>query len=182
MAICNLLSACDVPLGNMIGFAADNAGVMMGNQRGLQALLKKDVPRILVTGCTCHSLHLCVSAACMKHPSTIEDLARDVYNYLGSSPKRLLEYKGDQELADVPVLKLLRPSQTRWLSLEAVVRRMYEQWPALVKFFEAASKDDHVQSAKTILAALKDPVFKMYFAFLKYILPLVTNAKCTFPI
>ncbi|KAF0289875.1 hypothetical protein FJT64_011879 [Amphibalanus amphitrite] len=54
---------------------------------------------------------------------------------------------------------------------------MFEQWPALVKYFEAASKDDHVQSSKTILAALKDPVFKMYFAFLKYILPLVTKAN-----
>ena len=176
-AICDLLSACNVPLKNMIGFAADNASVMMGNQRGLQALLKKEVPHILVTGCICHSLHLCASAACTKLPSAIEDLARNVYNYLGSSPKRLLEYQAVQELADVPVHKLLRPSQTRWLSLEAVVRRMYEQWPALVKYFEAASKDDHVQSSKTILTALKDPVFKMYFAFLKYILPLVTKAN-----
>lgn len=175
-----VLVKADVPVKNMIGFAADNASVMMGKKKGVQALFKRDNPSMLVTGCVCHSLHLCASAACLKLPSTVEDLARDVYNYIGGSPKRLVNFETVQCLAQVPVHRLLRPSQTRWLSLDAVVHRVYEQWPALVSYFEVAAADDHLQAARTILNALKEPVYKLYFAFLKYVLPLITKANKVF--
>lgn len=52
-----------VPYSNIIGFGADNASVMMGGTKGLQALLKTISPYIFVQRCSCHSLHLCANNA-----------------------------------------------------------------------------------------------------------------------
>ena len=42
----------------MLGFAADNASVMMGSMGGLKAKLLEKVPHLFVIGCICHSLNL----------------------------------------------------------------------------------------------------------------------------
>lgn len=76
-----------IPLKNMIGLAADNASVMMGNLNGVQAKFREVLPNLFVMGCICHSFHLCASAACLKLPRTIEDLVRDIYSYFSYSSK-----------------------------------------------------------------------------------------------
>lgn len=111
-----------IPIPNLIGFAADNAAVMMGKYNGVQAKLREINPNIFVMGCICHSLHLCASAAAEKLPKQIEDFVRDIYNYLNCSSKRIGEFKEFQEYVRLKPHKLLRPSQTRWLSLEVSFR------------------------------------------------------------
>ncbi|CAG9818146.1 unnamed protein product [Phaedon cochleariae] len=63
-AIKNLLTELDIPQKNMLGFAADNANVMMGNKTGIQALFKEEQQNMFILGCVCHSFHLASSAAC----------------------------------------------------------------------------------------------------------------------
>ena len=170
----------NIPFANMIGYAADNAAVMMGNISGLKKKLEDKVPNLFVLGCICHSLHLCSSNACLKLPRSIEDFCRDLYNYIFHSPKRILQFKEMQKFAALEPHRLLHPSQTRWLSLQAVVERILEQWPALVLFFQAVALEDHIQSASTILSALSDPIYKLYFSFLSYILPIVNKINLEF--
>ena len=62
----------DIPLSNIIGFASDNCSTMLGANKGVQALLKKDVPSVFVLGCVCHSLALRCSEACKHLPSWLE--------------------------------------------------------------------------------------------------------------
>lgn len=72
-----------------------------------------------------------------------EKLARDIYNYFRSSSKRQSEFKEFQSFADIH--KMLRPSQTRWLSLSAVVDRIIEQWNVLTLYFNSNGwKTTHV--------------------------------------
>ena len=62
----------------MPGFAADNASVMMGSMGGLKAKLFEKVSHLFVMGCICYFLSLHLSAACQKHPKSIEELCRDI--------------------------------------------------------------------------------------------------------
>ncbi|XP_055622186.1 uncharacterized protein LOC129765783 [Toxorhynchites rutilus septentrionalis] len=107
------------------GFASDGASVMMGNDDSVMRLLKKDCPGLIVVKCTCHSLALCTSHACQKMPPYVEQLLRDIYSYLSHSPKRSSEFKAIQEIVELKPLRMLYPSETRWLSLEAV--RIFSQ-------------------------------------------------------
>lgn len=116
--IIKLLTELDIPLKNMIGFAADNTNVMMGNISGVQAKFRELLPNIFILGCVCHSFHLCASAATKKLPRNLEDFIRNIYNYFAHSSKRCEALQEFQLFLDLKPHKLLHPSQTRWLSLE----------------------------------------------------------------
>lgn len=98
---------------NMIGLASDGANSMMGDHNSLSSRLKTDIPNLFIMKCICHSFNLCASYACITLPRTVEQLARDVYNYFMSGPKRLSELKEFKDFAKVKPHKLLHPSQTR---------------------------------------------------------------------
>lgn len=112
------LAEVGIRIENMIGFAADNASVMMGKISGVQARFRVMLPHIFVLGCVCHSFHLCASAAANKLPKSIEDFARSIYNHFSNSSKRIEELAEYQVFVDLKPHKMLRPSQTRWLSLQ----------------------------------------------------------------
>lgn len=124
----------NIPITDIIGFASDNASVMMGHLNGVKAKFQEKIPNIFVIGCLSNSLHLCASKACSFLPDQVENMARNIYNYFSHSAKRQHELREFQEFVNAEPHKLLRPSQTRWLSLNAVVNRIMEQWNALVLF------------------------------------------------
>lgn len=65
---------------NMVGFGSDGSNVMLGApHNSLASRLKNDVSGLFVMKCICHSFALCASQSCLKLPTFVEDLARDVY-------------------------------------------------------------------------------------------------------
>ncbi|XP_051165674.1 uncharacterized protein LOC127284325 [Leptopilina boulardi] len=127
-------------------------------------------PNLVVFGCGCHSAHLCASAACLKLPKTVEQFARDVYNYFVNSTKRKQELQEFQIFAEEVVHKILKLSTTRWLSFINVVNRILEQWSPLTLYFQSAVLEDDLHSARPILEALHNPAYKLYFKFLSHAL------------
>lgn len=117
----NLLDANEIPYNNVIGFGADNANVMMGQFNSVQKKLSEICPGIIVKGCGCHSLHLVASYAAKKMPNVVEQFVRDIYNYFANSSKRSEELKECQIFAEEKPTKILRPCQTRWLSLKVIM-------------------------------------------------------------
>lgn len=100
---------------------------MMGTNHSVQTLLKADLPDLYVLKCICHSLALCASYACLKLSRTPEDLVRDIHNYFQNSYKRLNSFHTFQIFINAKPHKLPYHSQTRWLSLVSVVKRIFEQ-------------------------------------------------------
>lgn len=170
----------NIPLTNLIGFAADNASTMMGQLNGVQARFQEIVPNIYVLGCSCHSMHLCTSAAAKLLPNSVEQFTRDIYSYFAHSNKRMEELKECQIFLNENPTKMLYPSQTRWLSLLAVVDRILSHWDSLILFFKKASNEDNLPQAKSILNALNNPIFKLYLLFLSYVLTLTNQLNLEF--
>ncbi|XP_043277820.1 zinc finger MYM-type protein 1-like [Venturia canescens] len=178
--ILKCLKEVGIPFANMIGFAADNASTMMGKTNGVQARFRQILPHIFVLGCVCHSCHLCASAAANKLPKSIEDFARSVYNHFSNSSKRTGELAEYQTFVDLKPQKMLRPSQTRWLSLQAAVDRILHHWDALTLYFTNAVFEDNLHSTESILNCLKTPVYKLYLTFLSYTLESVNKLNLEF--
>lgn len=169
-----------VPIENMIGFGADNCSTMIGVNNSVASRLKEVAPGIIIQGCVCHSLHLCASEACKMLPRKPEDLARQIYACFKNSSKRQAQLQEYQEFCNVEPHKILKPSQTRWLSLLQVVQRILEQWDALKLFFTFHQSDarcsnltvaDKTTSLDLIVDAMNDPQVKIYFLFLDWCLP-----------
>ena len=165
---------------NLIGFAADGAAVMHGRNHSVAVLLKKDCPNLFCMKCICHSFALCTSYACKELPASVETMARDVYNYIQNSPKRIEEFTCIEKLLEIKPKKILHPSQTRWLSLEAVVKRLIELYDPLKIYFVFAVNADKLESATTILNYLEDPLNLLYLKFLSSILPIINNLNRLF--
>ena len=175
MCLVSLFEKQKIPFENIIGYASDTTNVMFGQYHSVVSMLKDRIPNLFVMKCLCHTSHLCASYACQKLPKAIEDLIRDIYSHFSHSAKRLAEYKEFQHFTNTEPHRLLRPAQTRWLSLEQCVLRVIEQWAALEAYFENSAENDRLVSSQNILSALKNPIFKLYLCFLKYILPKFTH-------
>lgn len=168
-----------VPHKNIVGFASDNASVMMGKKSGVKTLLQKDQPHLYVMGCICHSLHLCSSAASKKLPSHLEALTRNIYSFFAHSPKRKLELEEFQKYFSVEVHKILKMSSTRWLSLENVISRILEQWVPLQHFFISYELESNMDLAHNICSEITE-INKTYLSFLGYVLNITNKINIEF--
>ncbi|XP_042147501.1 uncharacterized protein LOC121836612 [Ixodes scapularis] len=153
----------------------DGASVMMSKNNSVMTLLKKEIPDIFVLTRVCHSFHLCTSYACAKFTCMIEDIVRDVYNYISFSPKWVDVFQKFQRLLELKPHKPLHPTQTRWLSVHAAVARVLEQYDALTAYFAAAASTERLLVPATVHERLVDPVNKLILEFVDFILPSFTN-------
>ncbi|XP_043270179.1 uncharacterized protein [Venturia canescens] len=152
----------------------------MGSISGVQARFKQIIPNLFVLGCVCHSFNLCSSAAAQKLPRSLEDMIRSIYNYFAHSSNRVSKLQEFQAFVELKPHKMFRPSQTRWLSLQAAVDRVLENWTALTLFFTNECFEDNLQSVQNILGQLQTPIYKVYFTFLSYVLELVNKLNVEF--
>ncbi|XP_063236058.1 general transcription factor II-I repeat domain-containing protein 2A-like [Bacillus rossius redtenbacheri] len=155
---------------NLVGMAGDGANVIMGGNNSLSSRPKEMIHGIFIMKCICHSFHLCASKACQKLPDFVEQLTRDIYNYFHCSSKRFAALREFQEFVGTEPHKLLHPAQTRWLSLLPVVKRILEQYQALILFFQDVALSEQIPAAQNILTLLRNPICKLYLQFLEFIL------------
>lgn len=127
----NLFEEFEIPMENLIGFASDGCNVMFGKNNSVAQKLQEACPNIITLKCICHSMHLCASEACKRLPRRCEDLARDIYSFFKNSSKRQAQFTEFQVFCNIDTHKILKPSQTRWLSVLNVVKRILEQWEPL---------------------------------------------------
>lgn len=179
-SIVKFLNDNGIEIDKLIGLGADNAAVMMGQINGVRAKFEEIRPDIFILGCVCHSFHLCSSSAANKLPKSIEQFVRNVYNYFAHSSKRIESLKEFQDFVQLKNHKMLKPSQTRWLSFQSCIDRILEQWNALTLFFAEAAFTDNLLVSIELDKALKTPVYKMYLLFLSYILEIVNKLNIEF--
>ncbi|KAJ8964622.1 hypothetical protein NQ317_012440 [Molorchus minor] len=170
-AIRDEFSSKGIPLTNIIGFGSDGCNTMFGQQNSVASKLKDALPGVVVQKCICHSLHLCASEACKCLPRRCEDMARNIYNFFKNSAKRQAMFKEFQVFCDVDPHQILRPAQTRWLSLLSVVKRILEQWEPLRLFFTSTYIEHRVLASEEIYNDLNDKAIKLFYLFLEWVLP-----------
>lgn len=119
--------------------------------------------------CVCHSAHFCVNEACKKLPRALEDMARNISNFLKSSSKRQSELKEFQSFLNLEPHKILHPS------LSAVVDRILEQWDSLKLYFTDTYRSQRLLVTEQIYNGLNDMFMKLGYYFLSWALPLFTK-------
>lgn len=158
----------------MIGFASDGCNVMMGQYNSVASRLREDFYGISIMNCVCHSLTLVANEACKELPRPPENFASSIYSFFSHSSKRQCEFVEFQMISNTEIHKMLHPSQTRWLSLTAVVDRILEQWERLKLYFDKEWVSLHTKGAESIHSRFYAPSIKLYFYFLKWVLPKIT--------
>ncbi|XP_055922702.1 uncharacterized protein LOC129953478 isoform X1 [Eupeodes corollae] len=127
--------------------------------------------------CVCHSFHIVASNALRFIPDEVEICCREIYAHFNCSAKRQNILKEFQEFCNVKPHKMLHPSQTRWLSLHAVIKRLIEQYNALLLYFAGTYLEDTLnkKQCEKIYRILEKPSTILYLDFLNFFLPLFTK-------
>ncbi|XP_072382532.1 protein FAM200A-like [Diabrotica undecimpunctata] len=165
---------------NVVGYCSDNASVMMGNKESFKSYLLNENPHIAINGCICHSAHLIATIAVQELPSNIEPLFQNIYSYFSRSPKRQSILEEFQKFMRISRLKILGPSQTRWLALSNCVDRLLSQWDVLIEVFRVSAFEDKNPVANIILTDMQNPYIKAYLLFLKHVLPIFNSFNAMF--
>ena len=157
---------------------------MLGRRNSVVSRLKEKQPKLYVLHCICHISHLIVSDAVPCIPSYVIGLTENLYWWFHRSAKRVTELHSFQEWLQVEGHKILKKVDTRWLSLEACVNRIIEQYAPLVSYFDSlvssAMPADRSAKMKAIREQLKKPITKAYLLFLSNILSYVSKFNLLF--
>ena len=170
-----------VQISKLIGMGFDGANTFSGKHNGVQARLRKNSPHAIFVHCHCHLLQLaCVQAANstsgIKHVYTT---LTTLWKYFHYSPKRAQSLREIQQVLNMPELKVIKPSDTRWLSHERCVKVVKENFVAIVCTLNSLYEETHEPEALGISKALtgKSTVFALYL--LDCVLPQLSKLSKT---
>ena len=165
----------DLQCSKLIGMGFDGAATFAGKKLGVQARLKKHVPHSVFVHC--HKLQL----ACVQSANSTEGI-KHIYTTLTTlwknfhySPKRCQNLKEIQKVLDIPELKIVKPSDTRWLSHDKCVSTVKKCYGAIVCALETIYQESHEPEALGISKILSKPSTLFAIYLLDYILPEVSK-------
>ncbi|CAG9793612.1 unnamed protein product [Diatraea saccharalis] len=167
------LKRFDLRLENLMGLGTDNASVMVGVNNGVYIKLKEEIPHLILVRCLCHSLQLAVSAAAKEFlPRNLEFIIRETYDWFSRSTSRQLLYKELYKTINdgQKPLKIVQACQTRWLSIESAVSRVYTQWLELKTHFAIAKVHERCHTAKLLHSLYAN---EMNYAYISFLYPIL---------
>jgi hypothetical protein len=127
----------------LVGTGCDGCSVMLGSQTGMVKQVTEDVaPFNVPVHCTSHRIAL-VSLVLKDSNlyNRVENMLKMAYNYSSRSHKRKEELVQVIEQLNMDVLQLLQVHQIRWLSVDGVLERFVQLWPALLEFYDQHGND-----------------------------------------
>lgn len=181
-SIVNQLKVDGLKIENLIGIGVDGANVMVGKHNSVTAILKRDLPDLIIVKCVSHSLHLCAEKAAELLPRQLEFLVRETHNWFSYSPKRLDDYKALYETMNnnKDPKKIQGLSGTRWLARYQAITTILEQWEELKLLFSIAKSDNKCYMAEQLYDIMRRLPFKAFLIFLKNELKNVTQLNLLF--
>ena len=123
-----------IQISKFIGMGFDGAATFSGNHKGVQSLLKKNSPHAVFVLFYCHLLQL----ACVQVTNNINGIKHvyvtltSLWKFVHYSPKRVKCLKEVQRVLDLPELKTIKPSDTRWLAHKCCVKAVKASYSATV--------------------------------------------------
>ena len=158
---------------NLIALVTDGANVMKGQNNSVLSKIKDSHPNIWYLHCICHCLHLVASHASETIPTFVLKFVKNVYKHFCNSPKRVAQFEEIMKTMNVKIKKILRAGKTRWLSLEAAIKRILELWVPLLNYFKAIKDTNRTQDFENI-------ELKVYLQFLAVFLGKINQINIYF--
>jgi len=144
---------------NLIGYVSDGAPVMNGMNNSILSRLQNLYPNLWYMYCLNHALHLVACHAAKVIPSEVEEFIKQSYKFFKNSAKRLAEFNSVTEGMNLDVKQLLKPGQTRWLSLQLAVDRILTLWEPLFQYFKEVDQ-------MNLIKAMTTKTTKIYLQFM----------------
>ena len=143
-------------MGRIVGLGFDGAATFSGRRTGVQARIKKHTPHALFLHCHCHLLQLACVQSANKTPGIahVYRTLTTLWKHFHNSPKQAECLKEVQSVLELPEMKVIKPSDTRWLSHERCVKAVKASYSAIVITIDQIYETTHEPEALRIHGAL----------------------------
>ena len=181
--ISDSLDKLNINWNNLVGLSVDNTNANLGVKNSIKTRMLAKNEHMYVQGCPAHMVHNVGKKGSKEFKSAtgfdIGDFLTDVYFYFDKSTKRKGQLKEFCDFVHIKYRKLLKHVDTRWLSLDTVVTRVLQSYPALQSLFLSeggnSKKTKAKPSGRTYLGAadrkarlkgyFEDPMTEIYLLF-----------------
>ena len=125
------------------GLGFDGTNTMSGARTGVQRRVRVHAPSALYVHCRCHQLQLASVHAADNHQEVkrVFGTLLTMWKTFHYSPKKAEKLSEIQQILDQPELKVLQPSDTRWLARERCVQAVRRTLPSLALTFQQIYDD-----------------------------------------
>jgi hypothetical protein len=170
-----------IPYENLTSYCSDGAAVVSGDNNSLKTRLIEKTNDLFVVKCLSHTAHLIAAHACEELPDNLNKFMNNICSYFSNSAKRNREFESIQKCYEVPIHKLIRKADTRWLSMEQCVNRIVEQWEPLKTYFMLETGDSRNEElVKDIVSELTSRTTYAFLLLLKNSLAYVIQFNLIF--
>ena len=146
-----------IPLTNIVSVATDGAPAIIGRHRGFISFFKNAVPNLITVHCVIHRQHLVAKTLSDRLHCSLQYVITAVNKIRSNALNdRLFRKLCDEN--DEDFNRLLLHTEVRWLSKGTCLKRFYQLFDSVIKFFE--NKDDSLRQnllkSKNDMAYLTD--------------------------
>ena len=155
----------------------DGAATFSGDKTGVQGRLKELSPCVLFVHCHCHDLQLASVQAANVTPGIkhVYTTLMTLWKFFHYSPKCAESLKEIHKVLDFPELKIVKPSDIRWLGHERCVKAVKASYSSIVIALENIYETSHKPEALGLSKALSSHSTIAAMYLLDYILPQVAK-------
>ena len=150
----------------------DGVATFSGDKTGVQRRLKELSPHALFVHCRCHVLQLASLQAANATPGIkqVYTTLMMLWKFLHYSPKCAASLKEIQKVLHLPELKIVKPSETRWLAHKRCVKPVKASYSSIVLALENIYETSHEPEALGLSKALSSHSTTAAMYLLDYIL------------
>ena len=139
---------------DITSYCADNAPVNFGRHNSVFTKLHAHNQNIARSRCYAHIIHNTAKKFCDVPPIDVENIVTKVYGRFSISGLRRNALMEFVEFVNEDYTELLHHVPTRWSSFAPAIKRLLDNWPALISYF--CSIDDCPARIQTILRLKRD--------------------------
>ncbi len=133
-AITSYITSQGVDIKRLIGQGYDGAAPFSGKNTGVQRRIRTCSGHALYIHCSCHRLQLASIQAADSVPQIKKffGMLLSLWKLFYYSPQKAEKLKEVQSVLNLPELKIIKPSSTRWLSHERCIKAIRKELPAII--------------------------------------------------
>nr|XP_012219350.1 PREDICTED: zinc finger MYM-type protein 6 isoform X2 [Linepithema humile] len=165
------MSKLNIPFLNIVALSCNDASAMTDTYLSFKEKLEETCKNLLTFSCPCHSTALAVTTAYRNIPDYCKDFLKKIANYINNSPKNSTIYEEFSECIQETNCKILKLSDTRWLSHYSYIKKLLESWDTIKFFLAKMDRNEKSKSSgQDLLIIMEKLEVKAYLLFLKHIL------------
>ncbi len=160
---------------NVVAISMDNTSVNFGRRSGIMSRLQREFcPNLYGMGCPCHIIHNTAEQGYKAFSKSsgfdIENLSVDLCYWFDKSTKRKAELESYSQFCDVQYRQILDFCSTRWLCMQAIIRRIIDMYEPLQSYFRSSGQEDKSRFER-LKNTFDDPMTILYLHFYNHALP-----------